>query len=489
MFGPELVEAFREFKSIWDPEGRMNPGRIVDPDPITSNLKLGSDYVPKPVDVRFAYPDDGGSFAHAALRCVGVGECRRLGGGTMCPSFMVTRDERHTTRGRARVLFEMMNGAEIDPWKSEDVFEALELCLSCKGCKSDCPVGVDMATYKAEFLSHYYRGRVRPRVAYAMGLIPWWARLASVAPGLANAATSAPVVGDLLKRAGGIAPERAAPRFARETFRRWFERRGPRGDGRRRVVLWPDTFTNAFDPDIGKAHVRVLEAAGFTVSLPRGWVCCGRPLYDYGMLGLAQRLLHRTIDSLRDDIRAGTPVVGMEPSCVATFRDELPGLLPHDRDATRLSGQTVMLSELLSGLEGWRAPTLRRRALVDGHCHHKAVMGFEAERDVLGRVGLDVDVVEAGCCGMAGSFGFERGEKYEVSVRAGERVLLPAVRAAAGDTLVVTDGFSCRTQIGQGTGRSALHLAQVLALALDQGGGPASGAAARDPHGARGHRG
>jgi FAD/FMN-containing dehydrogenase/Fe-S oxidoreductase len=468
MFGRDLVRAFGEFKSTWDPDAKMNPGKIVDPFPILSHLREGQDYQPKPVKVHFAYPEDGGSFGHATVRCVGIGTCRRMDGGTMCPSFMVTREEQHTTRGRARILFEMMNGAgEIDLWKSEEVFQALELCLSCKGCKRDCPVGVDMATYKAEFLSHYYRGRPRPRAAYALGLIPWWARAASVAPALANFVTNAPGLSGLVKRAGGIALERRAPTFARRSFRAEFGRRGSRVDrARPPVLLWTDTFTNYFHPEVARAHVELLEAAGHRVQVPDRVLCCGRPLYDYGMLDTARRWLRRILDELRPHIRAGTPVIGMEPSCAAVFRDELPNLFPRDEYARRLSKQTFALTEHLER-RGWRPPAMTGRpALVQRHCHRQAVMGFDSDERMLGSLGLDYEILEAGCCGMAGSFGFEAGQKYRVSQRAAERVLLPRVREASAETLIIADGFSCRVQIEQGTGRKAVHLAEVMLEAL-----------------------
>jgi FAD/FMN-containing dehydrogenase/Fe-S oxidoreductase len=470
MYGEEIVQAFREFKSIWDPAWKMNPGKVVDPYRITENLRLGVDYGPPSVKTHFSYPQDGGSFAHATLRCVGVGKCRRLSGGTMCPSFMATREEKHTTRGRARILFEMMNGAEIDLWKSDEVLEALDLCLSCKGCKKDCPVSVDMATYKAEFLSHYYEGRLRPRVAYAMGLIYWWARIASKMPRVANFVTHGPFIGAALKVAAGIAPQRDAPTFATESFKDWFRRREPRSRGGPEVLLWPDTFNNYLHPDTAKATVEVLEAAGYRVVVPEASLCCGRPLYDYGMLDLAERLLRQILETLRPHIQAGLPVIGMEPSCMAVFRDELPSLFPHDEDAKRLSRSSFLLSEfLLQRAERWQAPTLRRTAIVHGHCHHKSVMGFDAERQVLERLGLECEVLDSGCCGMAGSFGFEKGQKYEVAQKSGERVLLPRVREAPKDTLVLADGFSCRTMIEQNTDRRALHLAQVIQMAMREG--------------------
>jgi Fe-S oxidoreductase len=475
MYGPELVGAFREMKSIWDPDGRMNPHKVVDPYPIVSNLKLGAGYRPAHPTTHFGYPDDHGDFAHAALRCVGAGKCRDAATATMCPSYMVTRDEQHSTRGRARILYEMLEGETVtDGWRSDEVHEALDLCLSCKGCKGDCPVSVDMATYKAEFLSHYYRRRLRPPSAYSMGLIMFWARLAALVPGLANAAASAPGLGRLAKRLGGIAPERAVPPFAAETFRSWFARRAEVNPRAPEVVLFADTFNNYLHPEPLKATVEALEDAGYRVVVPSEQLCCGRPLYDYGMLDTAKLFWRRMLAVMGPHLRAGTKIVGVEPSCIAAFRDELPNLFPDDEDARRLADQTMTLAEFLCEVaEDWRPPRLERKAIVHGHCHHEAVMGFDRERELLERLGLDVEVLDSGCCGMAGSFGFEA-DHYEISVAVGERRLLPAVRDAPEETLIVADGFSCKTQVAELTGRRALHIAQVLAIAREQGpGGPA----------------
>jgi FAD/FMN-containing dehydrogenase/Fe-S oxidoreductase len=459
MFGEELVQAFREFKAIWDPDNRMNPGKKIDPYPLDADLRLAVPLREPPA--AFGYPGDDARFSRAVLRCVGVGKCRREEGGVMCPSYRVTREEKHSTRGRARLLFEMLSGQVItEGWWSREVREALDLCLACKGCRTECPAGVDMATYKAEFLHHHYRGRLRPRAAYAMGLIPWWARIASLAPGMANGFS------ELLKRAAGIAPQRTLPTFAQRTFRDWFAARERRAEGVR-LLLWPDTFTNFLQPEIGQAAVEVLEAAGFRVEIPRKILCCGRPLYDFGMLDLARRQLRRVLDALRPEIAAGVPVVGLEPSCVAVFRDELVNLFPEDETARRLSAQTFTLSELLLRA-GFEPPKIEAKAIVQAHCHHSAVMGLDADRALLGRLGVDFQILDSGCCGMAGAFGFER-DHYEVSVACGERVLLPAVRESDPETLILADGFSCREQIAQATGRKALHLAQVVRKAVSDG--------------------
>jgi FAD/FMN-containing dehydrogenase/Fe-S oxidoreductase len=471
MYGPEIIQAFREFKSIWDPDWKMNPGKVIDAYPITANLRLGADYHPREPETYFRFPEDQGSFARATLRCVSVGKCRRLDGGTMCPSFMVTREEKDATRGRAHLLFEMLRGQTIGKhgWKDDAVKDALDLCLACKGCKSDCPVNVDMATYKAEFLAHYYKGRLRPMPAYSMGLIYWWARIASHIPNLVNFVTQTPPLSTMAKFLGGIAQERQMPRFAAETFKAWFFKRARRNPDKPKVILWADTFNNYLLPAAARDACELLEDAGFQVIVPRQSLCCGRPLYDFGFLGLAQYLLRQILTALRDEIRDGTPVVGLEPSCMAVFRDELCNLFPHDEDARRLRKQTFILSEFLEkNAAGYQLPRLQRKALVHGHCHHKAVLKMDSEEKLLNKIGLDCEMPDTGCCGMAGSFGFEAG-KYDISKACGERVLLPAVRRAGKDTLIIADGFSCREQIEQLTDRHALHTAQVLRMACETG--------------------
>ncbi|TAK83436.1 MAG: FAD-binding oxidoreductase [Betaproteobacteria bacterium] len=453
MFGPRVMEAFREFKRIWDPDGRMNPGKVIEAYAADQNLRLGRDYEPRPVQVYFHYKEDGGDFSRALLRCVGVGKCRKHEG-TMCPSYMATGEEMHSTRGRAHLLWEMLNAGTLkNGWNEPAVKEALDLCLSCKGCKKECPVQVDMATYKAEFLAHYYEHHLRPPAAYAFGLIDRWSRLASHLPDTANFFLNR----NFVKQLVGIAPQRRVTPYAKRSFTRSFL---PQGEGID-VILWPDTFNNYFHPDVAHAGAAALAAAGCRVRIPPKPLCCGRALYEFGMLDQARQYLAHILEVLDEDIRAGTPIVGLEPACVSVFRDELAELFPFSEQAKRLSAQTFLLSEFLL-----RAPRLpfhvEADALVHLHCHHKTVLGTGAATELMKRAGLRVDMPDSGCCGMAGSFGFERA-KYDVSMRCAERVLAPAVRAAAPDTLVIADGFSCREQIAHATGRRPLHLAQVLA--------------------------
>ena len=516
MYGDNLVHAFGEFKRIWDPDNKMNPHKVVSPYQPDQNLRTGPDYTPKQVTTHFKYPDDNFSFANAVNRCVGVGKCRSDESGTMCPSYMVTREEEDSTRGRSRLLFEMLRSDVIaDGWHDDSVKDALELCLACKACKNECPVNVDMATYKAEFLSHYYEGKLRPVTAYTMGLIYWWARIAKPIAPLANFFTQTQPFASVVKGLGGIAQERTMPTFAKQSFTDWFRARtfsyppdAPRqddseplhysdlprsrqdtytlpsiphhGDGKKlnllstlkpfttnRVLLWPDTFNNYLKPEAAKAAVEVLERAGYTVEIPPRPLCCGRPLYDFGMLDEAEKLWQQTLETLRPYLRDGVPIVGLEPSCVAAFRDELVNLFPNDEDAKRLSHSTFMLSEYLERQQ-YVPPKLKRKAVVHGHCQHKAIMKMDAEIAVLKKMGLELDVLDAGCCGMAGSFGFSQ-DKYDISMRAGERILLPKVREADDDTLIIMDGFSCKEQTEGATDRQGMHLAQVIQLALHEG--------------------
>ena len=470
MFGPELIEAFQKFKSLWDPDWEMNPGKLVRPNRMDHDLRLGADQKPWQPETHFKFPHDHGSLAEATLRCVGVGKCRQYEGGVMCPSFRVTREEEHSTRGRAHLLWEMTRGEVVrEQWRDPHVKSALDLCLSCKGCKSDCPVGVDVATYKAEFLSHHHEGRMRPLRHYAFGQIDRWARRASVVPSLSNLLTQAPLLRDVAKSLLGVSWKRKIPTVARLSFRGWFRKRKPKNIGAPEVVLWPDTFNNYFHPETAIAAVEVLEAAGWQVRLPNGNVCCGRPLYDFGMLDRAKRLLIQTLDVLSAEIEQRTPVVVLEPSCASVFRDELLNLFPEDERATKLSQQVFLFSEFIEKkAQAFQLPAVHRKALVHGHCHHKSIMKMADEERVLQSMGMDYEMPAPGCCGMAGAFGFEK-EKYDLSVAIGELELLPAVRLVPEDSLIIADGFSCREQIEQCTGRKAIHVAEAIQMGLTKG--------------------
>jgi FAD/FMN-containing dehydrogenase/Fe-S oxidoreductase len=472
MFGPELMKAFGEFKAAWDPANGMNPHKVVDPYLPTENLRLGVDYKPREPATHFKFPEDDGSFAKAAQRCIGVGACRKNENGTMCPSYMVTLEEEHSTRGRAHMLFELLQGEIVrGGWQDREVKKALDLCLACKACKAECPANVDIATYKAEFLSHFYEANRRPLFAHAFGRIDKWLRLASVAPRAANFFSHAPGFSHFLRSALRLAPEREIPRLAPASFLQLV--RGNRGEsarqaaraGAREVILWADTFNNYFHPETIQAAHEVLTRAGFAVTIPARQPCCGRPLYDFGMLDRAKRYLESILEVFALPIEAGTPIVVLEPSCASVFRDELQNLLPEHPRAARLRSQTFLLSEFLERhAAGYEPPRLPRKVLLHGHCHQKALMKMSHAESLLRKMGAELQSLDSGCCGMAGPFGFER-EKYSIAQAAGERVLLPAVRQASQETIIVSDGFSCREQILQSTGRRALHLAEVIHLA------------------------
>ncbi len=472
MFGRELIEAFREFKALWDPDNKMNPGHIVDPIEVydaTENLRLGDGYKSHNQQTFFQLPDDQGSLSEATLRCVGVGACRKQGPGTMCPSYMVTQEEKHSTRGRAHLLWEMLEGDVLDRgWQNEDVKEALDLCLSCKACKSECPVNVDMATYKAEFLAHYYQGHHRHVRDYAFGFMDKWARLASLVPGvtpaLANLPLKMPGVSGVVKALLGIAHQRKLPEFAPRSFQSQFRAQSAEHRAQdKTVVLWPDTWNNYFHPQNLTAGRDVLATAGFDVQVPQGHICCGRPLYDFGFLTEARAYLEDAMEKLAPAIDAGAPVVFLEPSCASVFRDELRNFFPDDSRANRLREQSYLLADfLLKNAPDFTPPGLDGRSVVlHGHCHVKSQTKMKPEVALLQRAGAHVTVLDSGCCGMAGPFGFEK-EKFAISQALAERTLLPAVRGAGSDQLIVADGFSCREQVVQNSLGPVLHLAQVL---------------------------
>ncbi len=473
MFGLELMQAFREFKAIWDPTNKMNPGKLMDPVAVyqpEENLRLGANFQLAPTSTHFQFPADGGSLSHATMRCVGVGACRKVDSGTMCPSFMVTGEEQHSTRGRAHLLWEMLQG-ELRPegWRSKAVKDALELCLSCKACKNECPVNVDVATYKAEFLAQYYKGRVRPLHAYAFGWMDQWAHLASVMPHAANFFGQNAFFAAGIKQALGVASQRRLPAFAQKNFRAEMLRRshthlptGPSDSAvRAKAFLWADTWNNYFHPQTLHAAWSVLNRAGFDVQLPQKHLCCGRALYDFGMLDRAKRYLTHVLEAMAPQLQAKTPIIVLEPSCASVFRDEMQNLFPNDPRAAQLARQTYSLGEfLVHQAPQYAPPSLAGRSLLlHGHCHQKTQM--QEELSLLTRTGATVQTLDSGCCGMAGPFGFEK-DKYEVSTNLAERVLLPAVRAAKNETVIVTNGFSCREQIAQMSPRRAVHLAEVL---------------------------
>jgi FAD/FMN-containing dehydrogenase/Fe-S oxidoreductase len=467
MFGHELIGAFREFKRLWDPDNRMNPGKLIDAAEPHQNLRLGADYRPQQLRTYFSFPDDDGSLANASLRCVGVGACRKEQGGVMCPSYMATREEKHSTRGRAHLLWEVMQGEVLENgWHNEEVKEALDLCLSCKACKTECPTSVDMATYKAEFLAHYYEGRRRPLEAYAFGMVDRWARIASHVPRMANAIgrlTITRVVRDALL---GTHRERTLPVLAAATFRSQVKSRNrnrPAIAPARSVLLWADTFTNYFQPHVALAAHDVLSEAGFHVKVLPHHVCCGRPLYDFGMLKEARQYLTSTVESLAPELEAGTPIVVLEPSCASVFKDEAPNLMPKDPRVAMLKRQTMLLGEfLVTHARDFRPAQFEQRMLVHTHCHQRAVFAADADLQLLGATGAEVVPLDSGCCGMAGPFGFAQ-RSFGISQSLAERSLLPAVRSANDATIIVTNGFSCREQISQNTGRRAVHIAEVLA--------------------------
>jgi Fe-S oxidoreductase len=478
MFGPELMDAFRQFKRLWDPDNKLNPNKMLDGHEIHEDLRLGADYAPWEPKTHFAFKEDNGSLARATLRCVGVGACRKADAGTMCPSYMATGEEQHSTRGRAHMLWELMQ-REVLPndWANEQVRESLDLCLSCKACRSECPVSVDMATYKSEFLAHHYEHHSRPLSHYAFGRIDRWAKLASVAPGLVNLINATPGISHLMKALLHIHPNRKFPRFSRPfTPDRRLARdaRRLRGDRRTappaeapKVFLWADTFNNYFHPATLRAAHKVLTDAGFRITVPARHLCCGRPLYDFGMLDTAKQYLLKVLDALTDQINAGTPIVVLEPSCASVFRDELTNLIPDDLRAQKLRGQIYLLSEfLVKFAPDYHPPKIDQKIVVHGHCHHKAMTGIGEhgmtdEIKLLRATGAQVEVLDSGCCGMAGPFGFEK-DKYDVSQKIGERVLLPAVRNNP-QAIIVSDGFSCCEQITQNTKARPKHLAEVLA--------------------------
>ena len=466
LFGDTLYEAFREVKRAFDPYGLMNPGKIVDAPPMTENLRYGASYPAVEVDTVFDFGPEG--FLGAVEACTGVGACRKVDVGGMCPSYMATRDEDHSTRGRANILREALNGRLPGGLTSKDVYDTLDLCLECKACKAECPSKVDMAKIKYEFLQQYYDEHGTPLPVRAIGNIAKLAPLAQAFAPIANAALRTPPVRSLMEKVLGVDRRRLLPAYEPSSFTSWFKRNAAseKPSAGKRVALFADTWTMYNDAGPGRAAVKVLTALGYDVELvPYG--CCGRPQISKGLLREAKKAASHNVGRLLPYVEAGIPVVGLEPSCVASFRDDYLDLLPGD-DTERVGKHVVMIEDFLA--KEWTQGNLDPRGIftkrsepimLHGHCQQKAVMGTASGRALLEWVSDDVHEVDAGCCGMAGSFGYGH---YDVSMKIGERRLFPAVREHEGCT--AADGFSCRHQIHDGTGEEAKHVIEYLAEGL-----------------------
>jgi FAD/FMN-containing dehydrogenase/Fe-S oxidoreductase len=467
MYSADAVGLFERVKGLFDPEDVLNPGVLVRPAPLDADVRVAA-VAPYRRDLALTYAHDAGDFAAAVHRCTGVGKCLAdlsATGGVMCPSYPATREEKDSTRGRARVLQEMLApGGPVHDWRSPEVHQALDLCLSCKGCSRDCPTGVDMASYKAEVLHQTYRRRLRPRAHYALGQLPRWADLAAHAPHTVNRVMASRLGGRLARWSAGVDQRRELPAFASRTFGQlWTARTQPPGAGGAPVVLWVDSFTDHFAPHVAVAAVKVLEAAGYRVQVPAGDACCALTWISTGQLDTARAVLGRTVRTLAPLVDAGIPVLGLEPSCTAVLRGDATELLD-DPAAARVGAGTRTLAELLAGTPGWIPPRLDGVEVVaQPHCHHHSVMGWSADAALLADAGASVTRL-GGCCGLAGNWGVERGH-HDVSVAIAGQQLLPAVADLSADGVVLADGFSCRTQLDQLGQRRGVHLAELLARA------------------------
>ena len=453
MYSPDAIELMAAAKHLLDPGNILNPGVLVDPAPVDASIRLAASRRPERPFLRLTH--DHGSFADAVHRCTGVGKCRADtagSGGVMCPSFTASGDEKDSTRGRARVLQDVVTGelAVGDP----AVADALDLCLSCKGCARDCPTGIDMATYKSEVLHEKYRRRLRPRSHYALGRLPLWARLTP--PRLANAALRSTTIGRVAKAAAGVDQRRSLPSFSPKRFRK----NAPAPEGTPDVWVWADSFTDAFSAGTGHAAVRLLESAGLRVGVIAERACCGLTWITTGQLDAARRIVAKSVEALHPYVTSGVPVIGLEPSCLAAIREDAVQLVDDPRAAEVAAGMRT-LSEFLAGLHGWAPPDLSgTEIVVQPHCHHASILGWEADAALLARTGATITRL-GGCCGLAGNFGVEKGH-YETSVAVAEHQLLPAVRAAGPDAVFLADGFSCRTQLADLADVRAVHLAELL---------------------------
>ncbi|HEX7069641.1 MAG TPA: FAD-linked oxidase C-terminal domain-containing protein, partial [Rhodothermales bacterium] len=472
LVGRELYEVYREIKHIFDPHGVLNPNRVVDAPPMTENLRLGPSYRTIPVVTEFDYSADGG-FAGAIELCNGNGACRKLDSGTMCPSFMVTREEKDSTRGRANALRAAISGLiPVEELTGERMHEVMDLCVQCKACKTECPSNVDMARLKSEWLSKVWDTQRMPLRTRIFANLPQIAAMVSgPAARFVNRFNSSKPFRAIAEMTLGISARRELPRFARRSFVQWFGRQKWRTEGPE-VVLFPDTFANYQHPEIAQAAARFLDRAGYRVIVPEGFLCCGRTSLSKGLLTRAQHLALRVVERLHPYAEAGIPIIGLEPSCILTFRDEFLSLLPGDPRVEAVARASETFEEFVAKRRDepafralvWKGQ--QRNVLLHGHCHQKALVGtVPAEQCLSLPAGYSVETVDSGCCGMAGAFGYER-EHYDISLAMAERRLAPAVRAASGDTLIAAPGTSCRAQIADTTGRRALHPAEILLEAL-----------------------
>ncbi|MFM0165925.1 FAD-binding and (Fe-S)-binding domain-containing protein [Paraburkholderia sediminicola] len=469
MYSPELIEAFREFKAIWDPKNRMNPGKLIDAMPVDENLRLGPTYRRVDVPSHFSFGDlqTPDTFARATERCIGMGKCRSLDGGTMCPSYRATREEKYSTRGRSRLLFELLKGEVItDGWDNKEVKDSLDNCLACKGCRSDCPTHVDLAKYKSHFLYQHYQRAKRPLMDTMIGHIGTWLPMATRVSGVVNAAMKVRPFRAIAQKFG-LAARVRFPAVASKSFRNSKTAEGLAhrnrtniADASKSVLLWTDTFNNGFSPEVLEASVRVLQSYGVEVQLMSKQICCGRPYYDAGMLDHAKRNLVDIMTGLKDVIAIKTPVVVLEPSCLSVFRDELRSLFPTNEKAAALAASVKTLAEYLES-EGFDVPKLDESIYVHGHCHQKACGGVQAESRLIDKAAQSGAVLQTGCCGMAGAFGYHT-KTADVARAVAESELIPKIQPLDETAVLVSDGFSCRSQIRNTTGRSAIHLAQWL---------------------------
>ena len=471
MFGPNIYEAFRRVKGAFDPQGIMNPGKIVDAPSMTENLKIGPDYKTLGLSTGFAFSQEGG-FAAAVEMCNGQGACRKIQGGTMCPSFMATRDEEHSTRGRANALRAAISGAlPVDAIGSQRLYDVMDLCLGCKGCKAECPSNVDMAKLKYEFLDRYRKTNGYGLRERLFGNIARLGKLGSMFAPFSNWAMRSHGVKDLLEWYTGVDRRRDLPSFASQSFVQWFRARGGSPETTRGpVLLFADTFTNYNHPELGHAAVKVLECLGYQVIVPSTG-CCGRPMMSAGMLDKAKSAARHNIEQLLPYIDNGVKLVGIEPSCILSLSDEYPDLLGDDDGATRVADSVMLIEEFVAYAADKDGAHLNftkppGKVMYHGHCHQKALVGLQTAMNVLGSIpGCDPGEVQSGCCGMAGSFGFEK-EHYDMSMQIGEQSLFGPIRDLDDSVQVVSEGVSCRQQISDGTERRAKHLVEILADAL-----------------------